>query len=115
VVENNGRVAVQRGPLVYCMEQIDQGRRRGAEGRGAQVQQRSGGGFEETFEKDLAGWSFGAPTSRAVYEESADRSSLYFRTTRRHGNRVGAVTFILTMPGQIGPNPDASLDPSARA
>jgi len=24
VIENNGRVAVQRGPLVYCLEQIDQ-------------------------------------------------------------------------------------------
>lgn len=25
VAENNGKVAVQRGPLVYCLEQIDQG------------------------------------------------------------------------------------------
>jgi len=24
VIENSGRVAVQRGPLVYCLEQIDQ-------------------------------------------------------------------------------------------
>ena len=78
VAENNGRVAVQRGPLVYCMEQIDQG-----EGVSLKDVALSGGkdsssGFEEVFEKDLLGGVLVLRHLGAAYEESADRSGLYF-------------------------------------
>jgi len=78
VVENNGRVAVQRGPLVYCMEQIDQGEGVVLKDVALAVGEKSGGQFQEKFEKDLLGGVLVLRHPGAVYEESADRSSLYF-------------------------------------
>jgi DUF1680 family protein len=49
VRENAGRVAVERGPLVYCLEQPDNP---GVEVLDAVL---AGGGFEEEFRKDLLG------------------------------------------------------------
>jgi len=77
VTENNGRVAVQRGPLVYCMEQIDQPA--GAALKDVALDTRSTNAkFEEKFEKDLLGGILVLRHPGAVYEESADRSGLYF-------------------------------------
>jgi DUF1680 family protein len=78
VVENNGRVAVQRGPLVYCMEQIDQGEGVALKDVTLSAGKDSSSGFEETFEKDLLGGVLVLRHPGTVYEESADRSSLYF-------------------------------------
>jgi len=78
VVENNGRVAVQRGPLVYCMEQIDQGENVALKDLALSAAKNSNSGFEETFEKDLLGGVLVLRHPGAAYEESADRSSLYF-------------------------------------
>jgi uncharacterized protein len=95
VTENNGRVAVQRGPLVYCMEQIDQG-----EGVALKDVALSGGkdsssGFEEAFEKDLLGGVLVLRHPGAVYEESADRSGLYFsHNTPQRKSRQIRLTFI---------------------
>jgi uncharacterized protein len=76
VTENNGRVAVQRGPLVYCMEQIDQGV--ALKNVALDVDEKTGGQFQEKFEKDLLGGVLVLRHSGAAYEESPDRSSLYF-------------------------------------
>ena len=79
VVENSGRVALQRGPLVYCLEQLDQ-----PEGTSlADVSVRaggrnSGGGFSESFEKDLLGGVMVLRHEGAVGKTSPARSSLYF-------------------------------------
>jgi uncharacterized protein len=78
VVENNGRVAVQRGPLVYCMEQIDQGEGVALKNVALSAGKDSSNGFEEAFEKDLLGGVLVLRHPGAVYEESADRSGLYF-------------------------------------
>jgi hypothetical protein len=78
VTENNGRVAVQRGPLVYCMEQIDQGEGVALKDVALTAGKDSSRGFEEAFEKDLLGGVLVLRHPGAVYEESADRSSLYF-------------------------------------
>jgi uncharacterized protein len=78
VVENNGRVAVQRGPLVYCMEQIDQGEGVALKDVTLSAGKDSSSGFEETFEKDLLGGVLVLRHPGTVYEESADRSRLYF-------------------------------------
>jgi len=77
VTENNGRVAVQRGPQVYCMEQIDQPA--GAALNDVALDTHSTSAkFEEKFEKDLLGGILVLRHPGAVYEESADRSGLYF-------------------------------------
>ena len=78
VTENNGRVAVQRGPLVYCMEQIDQGEGVALKDLALEVDNKSGGQFQEKFERDLLGGVLVLRHAGAVYEESADRGSLYF-------------------------------------
>jgi DUF1680 family protein len=78
VTENNGRVAVQRGPLVYCMEQIDQVEGVALKDVALAVGEKGGGQFQEKFEKDLLGGVLVLRHPGAVYEESADRSSLYF-------------------------------------
>ena len=78
VVENNGRVAVQRGPLVYCMEQIDQSEGVALKDVALSAGKDSSSGFEETFEKDLLGGVLVLRHPGTVYEESAHRSSLYF-------------------------------------
>jgi len=78
VTENNGRVAVQRGPLVYCMEQIDQGQGVVLKDVAFSADNLSSGRFEENFDKDLLGGVLVLRHAGTVYEESADRSSLYF-------------------------------------
>ena len=55
VVEDFGRVAVQRGPLIYCLEAIDQPQ--GVTLDEVSLDLRKGGGtqFQEKFEQDLLG------------------------------------------------------------
>jgi len=79
VVENNGRVAVQRGPLVYCLEELDQP----AGTSLADVNIRtgsgnSGGSFSESFDKDLLGGVMVLKHEGAINKTPAARSSLYF-------------------------------------
>src|SRR5216683_105657 len=78
VTENNGRVAVQRGPLVYCMEQIDQGEGVALKDVALDVDEKGAGQFQEKFDTDLLGGVLVLRHAGAVYEESANRSSLYF-------------------------------------
>ena|SRR5437867_3987973 len=79
VVENNGRVAVQRGPLVYCLEGLDQ-----PEGTSlADVSIRASGkdlgaGFSESFEKDLLDGVMVLKHDGKASKPSGARSSLYF-------------------------------------
>jgi len=79
VVENSGRVALQRGPLVYCLEQIDQ-----PEGTSlADVSLRrgsrdSGKNFSESFEKDLLGGVVVLRHAGEVSKTLGARRSLYF-------------------------------------
>jgi len=95
VVENNGRVAVQRGPLVYCMEQIDQGEGVALKNVALSAGKDSSSGFEEAFEKNLLGGVMVLRHPGAVYEESADRSSLYFsHSAPPRKSRPAQLTFI---------------------
>jgi len=55
VTENYGRVAVaERGPLVYCMEQIDQGNGVALKDVALSADKGSDGKFEEKFDKVIA-------------------------------------------------------------
>jgi DUF1680 family protein len=95
VTENNGRVAVQRGPLVYCMEQIDQGEGVTLKDMALSSEKDSSGRFEEKFEKDLLGGVLVLRHPGALYEESADRSGLYFSyNAPRPKSRPVHLTFI---------------------
>jgi len=78
VTENYGRVAVQRGPLVYCMEQIDQGDGVALKDVALSADRAPSAKFEEKFDKELLGGVLVLRHNGAVYEETADRGSLYF-------------------------------------
>jgi len=87
VVENRGRVALQRGPLVYCLEQLDQPEGTSLADVSVRTGSRnSGGGFAESFEKDLLGGVMVLRHEGAVSETSAARRSLYFSTDAPAGS-----------------------------
>jgi len=95
VTENYGRVAVQRGPLVYCMEQIDQGDGVALKDIALSADKGSNAKFEEKFDTELLGGVLVLRHTGAVYEESADRGSLYFsHNARPSKSRPTQLTFI---------------------
>jgi DUF1680 family protein len=55
VVEDFGRVAVQRGPLVYCLEQMDQAEGVALHEVSLDLRRRGGSQFREEFERELLG------------------------------------------------------------
>ena len=79
VIENNGRVAVQRGPLVYCLEQIDQPEGVALKDVALQLGPNSNAPFQEEFQKDLLGGVLLLRHAGAAYGESAEHRQLYFR------------------------------------
>jgi DUF1680 family protein len=79
VIENNGRVAVQRGPLVYCLEQIDQPEGVALKDVSVQLGTNSNAPFHEEFQKDLLGGVLLLRHSGAAFGESAEHRQLYFR------------------------------------
>ena len=82
VVEDYGRVAVQRGPLVYCLEQLDQP-------SGVQVADvalsaeasTSQKGFTESYEKDLLDGVVVLHQEGALVKPSDSRHALYFQSS----------------------------------
>src|SRR5262249_29710140 len=83
VMENNGRVAVQRGPLVYCMEGLDQPEGTSLADISIRAGQYASDGFSESFEKDFLGGVIALRHEGAVSKASAARSSLYFSADAR--------------------------------
>jgi uncharacterized protein len=79
VIENTGRVAVQRGPLVYCLEQMDQPEGVVLKDVALNLGAKSGVQFQEEFQKDLLGGILTLRHGGSAYAEPADRSALYFR------------------------------------
>jgi uncharacterized protein len=95
VVENNGRVAVQRGPLVYCMEQIDQPQGVALNNVALNVSGQGATEFEEHFERDLLGGVLVLRHAGTVNDASLERSSLYFAHSAAPGKlRAATLTFI---------------------
>jgi uncharacterized protein len=95
VIENNGRVAVQRGPLVYCLEQIDQPEDVALKDVALQLGPNSNAPFQEEFQKDLLGGVLLLRHTGAAYGESAEHRQLYFRYSRElRKSKAVALTFI---------------------
>jgi hypothetical protein len=78
VIENNGRVAVQRGPLVYCLEQIDQSEGVALKDVALKLGKNSNASFQEEFQKDLLGGVLVLRHAGAAFGESAEHHQLYF-------------------------------------
>ncbi len=95
IAENNGRVAVQRGPLVYCLEQIDQPDGVALKDVALNLGPKSSAQFQEEFQKDLLGGIIVLRHAGADYGESAERSLLYFRhSNEARTSKPLSLTFI---------------------
>jgi DUF1680 family protein len=79
VVEDYGRVTVQRGPLVYCLEQLDQPEGVALVDVSLDLRQQSGSQFHEEFQRDLLGGIVVLKHTGAVSEKSSSRTALYHR------------------------------------
>ena len=77
VVEDYGRVAVQRGPLVYCLEQLDQPAGTALFDVSLDTRAKSAAGFHEEFRGDLLGGIVALKHRGAMKEKSAAVSPLY--------------------------------------
>jgi hypothetical protein len=94
VVDDDGRVTLQRGPLVYCMEQMDQPQGVKLTNVALDIGSRGAAGFRASFEKDVLG---GVNVLRGNGVEIDDDQGLplYHRYsgTERKSRKV-ALTFI---------------------
>jgi uncharacterized protein len=77
VVDDFGRVAVQRGPLVYCLEQLDQPDGVQLFDVSLDVRQKGSSAFHGEFHKDMLGGIVMLKHTGAVSEKSNSQSALY--------------------------------------
>src|SRR5580700_552534 len=77
VVDDYGRVAVQRGPLVYCLEQLDQPDGVQLFDVALDVRQKGASAFHEEFRSDLLGGIVVLKHTGAASEKSSSRNALY--------------------------------------
>ncbi len=84
VVDDFGRVAVQRGPLVYCLEQLDQPEGVGLFDVSVDVRPERSSNFEEEFQNDLLGGVLVLKHRGAVTDKSASSEALYQRYTAKN-------------------------------
>ncbi|PYT76721.1 MAG: glycoside hydrolase family 127 protein [Acidobacteria bacterium] len=95
VVDDYGRVAVQRGPLVYCLEQLDQPEGVRLADVRLDVNQKSSSRFQEELREDLLGGIVVLKCTGAVEDKSSLPAGLYFRyrpeTSSKHATTL---TFI---------------------
>ncbi|MFZ0411480.1 MAG: beta-L-arabinofuranosidase domain-containing protein [Candidatus Acidiferrales bacterium] len=95
VVEDAGRVAVQRGPLVYCMEQMDQPNGVALADVALDLGHKPTGEFHSEFRSDLLGGVMVLQHEGAVYEYGSSRDALYSTySSAPPKNRSVPLTFI---------------------
>jgi len=81
VADDTGRVAVQRGPLVYCMEQVDQPKGVALVDVALDLGRKSGSQFQSEYRNDLLGGIVLLHHQGVAYERSGSQSALYPRYT----------------------------------
>jgi DUF1680 family protein len=77
VIDDMGRVAIQRGPLVYCLEEIDQPEKTVLTDVAVDLADSSGTKFHEEFKADLLGGTVVLHQAGVVYERDRSREALY--------------------------------------
>jgi uncharacterized protein len=81
VASDTGRVAVQRGPLVYCLEELDQPGGVSLTDVAVDPGQRPGAGFQTEHRSDLLDGVTVLHHNGVAYERSSSRNALYSRYT----------------------------------
>jgi len=94
VADDTGRVAVQRGPLIYCLEEIDQPSGTSINDVAVNLGRRPADEFKPEFRNDLLGGMVVLHHEGAVYERGAAEKLLYSEYKRDAGTRKVPLTFI---------------------
>jgi uncharacterized protein len=79
VADDSGRVAVQRGPLIYCLEEIDQPAGVSLSDVAVNAGRRPADQFQGEFKSDLLGGMVVLHHIGAIYERGGSEKSLYAR------------------------------------
>jgi DUF1680 family protein len=79
VADDTGRVAIQRGPLVYCLEEIDQPEGVSISDLAVSPGAKPEAQFQSEFKSDLLGGVVVLRHTGIAYDQAASRSGLYSR------------------------------------
>src|SRR5947199_5682699 len=82
LVDDTGRVAIQRGPLVYCLEELDQPNGVALTDVAVDLDQNAGAVFHCELRCDLLGGVHVLRHMGAVYDKTSSSDALYFRYKR---------------------------------
>ncbi len=93
VADDSGRVAVQRGPLIYCLEEIDQPSGISLSDVAVNPGRQPAEQFQTEFRSDLLAGMVVLHHSGAVYERGSDKA-LYSRYRGEERSRKIPLTFI---------------------
>jgi len=94
VADDTGRVAVQRGPLIYCLEEIDQPSGVPLSEVAVNPGRQSAEQFQPEFRKDLLGGMIVLHHDGALYERGSAEKLLYSQYRRESSTRKVPLTFI---------------------
>jgi DUF1680 family protein len=94
VADDSGRVAIQRGPLIYCLEEIDQPSGIALSDVAVNPDRRPAEQFQTEFRNDLLGGIVVLHHTGAVYERGASEKVLYSRYGKEATTRKVPLTFI---------------------
>jgi uncharacterized protein len=78
VADDTGRVAIQRGPLIYCLEEVDQPGGVALSDVAVAPGRRPAESFQTEFKKDLLGGMVVLHHEGAVYERASLQNPLYY-------------------------------------
>jgi uncharacterized protein len=94
VADDTGRVSIQRGPLIYCLEEIDQPGGVSLSDVAVNPGRQPAEQFHAEFRRDLLGGMVVLHHTGAVYERGASEKKLYSRYSREARTRSVPLTFI---------------------
>jgi DUF1680 family protein len=94
VADDTGRVAIQRGPLIYCLEEIDQPSGISLSDVAVNPGRQPAQQFQTEFRRDLLGGMVVLHHTGAVYERGASEKNLYLRYGAEARTRSVPLTFI---------------------
>src|SRR5580698_2831030 len=94
VADDTGRVAIQRGPLIYCLEEIDQPSGVQLSDVAVNPGRRPAEQFQTEFKSDLLGGMVVLHHTGTVYERVATQNALYSQYNREEKSKKVPLTFI---------------------
>jgi len=94
VADDTGRVAIQRGPLIYCLEEIDQPSGVSLSDVAVNPGRQPAEQFHSEFRRDLLGGMVVLHHTGAMFERGASEKKLYSRYSREEKTRNVPLTFI---------------------